>query len=208
MNKILLLLLLASFELFAQNSLHTEHIKDLQKNILTHRIKFYGDNNYKELLPDKGWELKLDVLKIKDTFEISNKKWTFFTVENDNFTYKETTGKNIRTKYFSHGIPEYYKLSKLGLVVLNEKNELIFIGGNFFKTPIAKEFDLSVVDFKTFFKYIRIKLFNFRIDKIKYIKKKKGYLIFRGFSNTIYSEIKIKIDINDFDNIIIEDCSK
>ena len=100
MNRIFLFLALVSFELFAQNSLGAKHIKDLQKNILIHRIKFHNETNYKDLLPNKGWELKLDILKTKDTFDINNKNWTFFIIKNDKFSYIQTTGKNIITKYF------------------------------------------------------------------------------------------------------------
>jgi hypothetical protein len=110
----------------------------------------------------------------------------------------------FKQKTFTHDIPLYFKLSRLSLIAINDKNEILYLGGNFYKTSIANKFNLSITNSSSFSDFLRIKLYNYKIDNFIIIKRNKKSLFFKGFSNLLLRDITVIVDRSNFDNIIIE----
>lgn len=203
MKKSLLIILFLSFKVFAQNQLDEKQIEDLKQNIISYSIKYSKSDNYKEFYPEKGWQLELIINKLKKQFIIENENMVFFEVLNDNFTFKQINGNMITQKTFSHSSSSYYKLSRISLIALNDKNEVFYLGGNFHKTSIADKFQLSIKNSNSFKCFLKIKLYNYDFVDFKELKKNKKAIFFQGYSNVLSKEVKVMIDISNFDNVIV-----
>lgn len=202
-KQLILFLFLISLQVFSQTNLNDTQIQDIKKNILTYRIRYSDNNNYNDIFPDCQQSLKLEFEKLKDTFKIADKKWIFYKVINDNFSFTSTDGRSGSKSIFSHGIPEYYRLSTNNLIAINEKSELVYLGGNFFKTSIADCYHLSMDDYELFEPFLRIKLFNYDIGRLKLVKKRKTYLLFEAYSKILLKKIKIRVNNRNFDDIAV-----
>jgi hypothetical protein len=185
-----------------QNELNENQINDLRKNILAYSIKYSDINSYENFYTKDGWQLDLIITQVKSNF--FGKDMIFYEVINDNFTFKEINGRMITTSTFSHGVPLYYKLSRLSLIALNKENQILYLGGNFHKSSIANEFNLSIENINLFNNFLKIKLYNYNINNFHKVEIYKKNLLFKCFSNTLNKEVKIVVDKSNFDNIKIE----
>lgn len=199
-------ILYLSFFNFFLNSLSAQNLdegklRDIEKNILTYQIRNSHSTSYNDLIPDEGYKLLLKIESIPNTFNLNN-KWKFYYIENDNFKF--SNGKSLIIKTFTHVIPEYYKLSRKSLIATNEKNELIYLGGNFFKNSISDQFILSLKNIESYYPFIRIKLYQYNFEKIKFLRKNRNVILFEAFSNALWRKITIKVNRINPDEIIIE----
>jgi hypothetical protein len=199
-----LLLLFFSIQVFSQKTISKESLEELKNNFLTHRIKYFHSKDYNNLLPSKGWNLELIIEKTIDTFGLNKENWSYFIVRNNNFSYWKMEGKSkiIKESDFKDFTPTYYKLSRESLIALNEKNELICIGGNFFESYTVDHFSLESND--KIYNYLKAKLFNYKLDNIEFYKKTRKNLKFKAFSRALFSEIDIIIDKNNYDNVTVK----
>lgn len=200
-----LLILLFSIQATSQTSLTEGNIDELRDNFLIHRIKYFHSKDYINLLPKNGWKLKLDIEKTIDTFGINKDNWEYFIVKNNNFNLVKIEGKSkiVEESNYKDFTPIYYKLSRLSLIALNDKKELIYIGGNFFESYTVDYFNLSLKNMESFYNYLKAKLFNYKFENIEFCKKRRKYVLFEAFSNTLFSKVKIKIDRENYDNVTI-----
>jgi hypothetical protein len=199
--RILVLLLFYSVTVISQDNLTSEQLTDLKKSILIDAIKYAdkSDEEYKTYYLSDKWTLKLDIQKVKDTFHISNSKWIYFEVINE-FEF-ETSGHRIKTVYI-HGKPIYDNLNKHGLIALDEKNNLLYLGGGFMRSSLSHMFNLKEDD-AAFDKYLKIKFYNYNLEKIKKVKETRQNLIFTAFSRTLMKEIRISANRKNFEDITI-----
>lgn len=196
----LLLLLFCSLNSISQDKLTPEQLTDLKKSILIDAIK-YGNKSDADCkayyLNDKS-TLILDIQKVQDTFHIPNSKWTYFEVIND-FEFQNASAHPIIV--YIHGKPVYDNLNRRNLIALDEKNNLIYLGGGFQKSSVSHLFNLNEDEEDSFYNYLKIKFYNYNIKKIKRVKKNKKYQIFKAYSWTLMKEIKISVNRKNFEDV-------
>ena len=188
---IFLTFLCCSF-MYSQEVLEKQQIEEIEKNILVYRIKNYELGDYRDLLPSNGWSLNLKFGKVRDTFNLKRRDWIFYEVINEN--YETSNGETSTLKTFTHGRPQFYKLSDKSLIAIDKNKNVIFLGGNFYKTSIADLFLLTEKNIISYSKFLHLKLFHYRIELLNFKKNNKKYLIFEAFSNTISRKIIIKVE--------------
>lgn len=192
---------------FSQNS--NEYITDnvinsIEKNIIAKRIldynqvKYYYDININDLILDEGISFYLNFNKI-DFIKFPNKNFVFYNVVNQTGKLIDKKRNEIIYKVSSH---QTYPKEEY-VIGINKKDEhyIYFITGNILKTKIAHEYDLNIDDASSFFSYLKIKLYNYDIVNVQYVKKRKKYMLFRAFSNYLDKVILIKVNREDFDNL-------
>jgi hypothetical protein len=183
--------------------------EDVRKNFLVYRIKHSEGSYYKDLLPDTGWSLKLGFEEVVDTFALNNRNWIYYKVTNDDFTYKENSGRLVTQRtHPDGGIPEYSRLSRTSLIAVDESSNVIFIGGNFFRTSISDNFNISEKNPKSFFPFLRLKYFNYGLENIKFIKKRNHHLNFEAFSGVLQKHVKISVNCQNRDDVYINQASE
>jgi len=202
--KNLLFVFFLTFNVHAQNQLDKYQVEDLRQNIICYSIRYSEIDNYKNFYPEPGWELYLKIVPVKCDINFDNENMIFYEVINENFSFQQINGIMFKQKTFTHDIPLYFKLSRLSLIAINDKNEILYLGGNFYKTSIANKFNLSITNSSSFSDFLRIKLYNYKIDNFIIIKRNKKSLFFKGFSNLLLRDITVIVDRSNFDNIIIE----
>lgn len=184
--------------------LSESHLDELKRNILAYKIRNYESFDYTSSYPTCEWTLVLEVSRIEANFENDNSEFIYFNVINDNFKLVNKMGNEEIKSIFIHNIPNYYKLSRKNLIALDKRNEIFYLGGNFFKSSIADRFTLSIDKVNSFFGFIKVKLYNYGLNNIKFIRKNKKYIIFRAYSNVLLKDVKIKVNKDNFDNILVE----
>lgn len=204
-------------QIHSQNELGIELINDVEKNILIYRISEnrinlnecrYGKPiDFERLLPSKNQSLNYTLTK--SNLKYPNEYIELYEIKTK-FNFVEETklrdGDTIRDEIKFYTSDTAYIEEKF-LIGYSKTNESIFyISGNFFKNCISKDFDLNLKDPTTFKEFLKLKLFSYGIEEIKFVKKRKNYLLFEGYPHPV--KMKIKVDINNFDNIVIEECSK
>ncbi len=185
-----------------------EYLKDIKNNLLSYRIYYLSnivESEYKFttkcLLPGKNEDLVIALENVD--FEFPDKSFKLYKVVNNNYAYHKKI--NDSTVFDNNRGCGYVPYSYNSLVAY-KKGKILFVSGMLFKDPISRHFDLDITDPKTFKNFLKLKLFNYGIQEIKFVKKRKKYLLFEGYPHPV--KMKIKVDINDFDNITIEECSK
>jgi hypothetical protein len=198
------LVLIISLNAYSQSNLSNQQISDLTTNIICYSIRYSNSDNYKQFYPEKGWQLNLKINKLDMENKMINSKYDYYEVINDNFSFVEINGRMSTQKIFTDSTPLFFKLSKFYLVAINENNEILYLGGNFYKTSIADSFNLSVHNSNLFNNFLKIKLYNFKVENFEYIKKNNFFLFFKGFSYVLGKNVKVKISKSNFDNIFVE----
>lgn len=212
-QKILILILfIYNFNCFAQSErilLTSEVKKRIEKNILVGRIvenlnkdNYYDQFKVNEFILDEGWELNLEYTIVND-LSFPNKDYVLFSVINDNYNTVNKREKLISQKISSHTNPNI--LEKEFLIAINKKDSFYihFISGIFLKSEIAYEFELDIDNPDSFFDFLNFKLNNYKLSELKFLKMKKGNLIFECYSKTLRERIRIEVDKKEFDKIEI-----
>ena len=106
---------------------------------------------------------------------------------------------------YSHG---YRRKNQILIGVSKSAPEkLLFISGAIFKNCIQQDFDLNVEKPDSFKLFIKLKLFNYDVKDIKFVKKNKKNIFFEAISKNFIEKIIIKIDRNNFDYIQVKSVS-
>ncbi|MBS1535796.1 MAG: hypothetical protein JST78_12020 [Bacteroidetes bacterium] len=85
--------------------------------------------------------------------------------------------------------------------------KLIFISGEVFKSSISQDFKLDIERPSTFLTFLEFKLFNYNLENIEFVKRKRNYLLFKANSKELTGEkfyIKVKTYHDDFETIQIK----
>ncbi|MFI2743373.1 hypothetical protein ACG2LH_11585 [Zhouia sp. PK063] len=206
---ILILIFIPLFSSYGQSDgFPYEYIKDIKNNLLSYRIYYLSnivESEYefttKCLLPGKNESLVISLDNVD--FEFPDKSFKLYKVVNNNYVYhKKINDSTVLDNKRGCGYVPYSYNS----LVAYKKGKILFVSGMLFKDPISRYFDLDIADPKTFKKFLKLKLFNYGIQEIKFVKKKKKYLLFEGYPYPV--KMKIKVDIKNFDNITVEEYPK
>jgi hypothetical protein len=111
--------------------------------------------------------------------------------------------KNIELYYledklkhsFSHGISIDYIIDETrNLIGIDkEKNIVYFISGAFYKTCIASDFRLDNGEPETYIPFLKLRLYNYWIENIRFEKNNGDFLFFKAYAKSINREILIKV---------------
>lgn len=134
--------------------------------IATNRLFFV------EIWPSKDYQLNAKWEKIDISFPNSEQTLYHVTLQPYIFTNRNTGNVSMGFDFPQFSYDHDY------LVAINKKNEIKFLSGNFFKTPISQYYNLKKDVPESFIEYLKISLFNVSPQKIKYQKRKKHYLLF------------------------------
>lgn len=211
-NKFFLISILVILFCFKANSQSDhfpyEYLKDIKNNLLSYRIYYLSnivESEYKFttkcLLPAKNENLVIALENVD--FKFPDNSFKLYKVFNNNYVYNK---KINDTTVFNNNRGCGYVPYSYNSLIAYKKDKILFISGMLFKDPIARYFNLDIDDPKSFNLFLKFKLFNYGIQEIKFVKKKKKYLLFEGHPHPV--KIKIKVDINNFDNITVEECSQ
>ncbi len=192
-------------------------LNKISKNIIIYRIanyNFYNEDNCKNnikynsenLLPNEDEYLELLTLKeVKYRYPLEG--YSLYSVYNINdYVFKKVNDSTEKYSSYSHGNTFDMLLSKRFLVGIDEKSkEIRYLSGSFFKDCIAHDFNLNIKNSKSFYIFLNIKLFNYDISGILFLKKRKKHLIFRAYAKNLKSDILIKIDRKNYDSIQVKE---
>lgn len=204
------------FELivYSQIKIGNNLISDVEKNIIMYRIKNLDLNyacsyskplNFDRFLPSKNQVLDFSILA--ENLESYNPNITLFSVKTKYFFLKEQNLKNGRKSYseIKFYASDGVTIDNIFLIGFNKKEKrIIYISGNFFKNCIADDFNLNKNDPESFKYFLKLKLFNYNIDKISFQKKKKKYLLFKAYSDELRGYIYVKVNPNNFDMLQVK----
>ena len=128
------------------------------------------------------------------------KKSRNYKIEKSNVIYPKGnielySVEDTQSYTFSDGVPFSFLISTRKLIGINKLNDgLLFISGSFYKTQIAEDFELNSSIPESFIEFLKLKLYNYNIEQIKFIKEKKDFLYFRAYSNVLNVDILIKVN--------------
>lgn len=211
----LLIILLFSNSANSQSTIELDSVskQKILKNVFVYRIAnndFYGDCrlniDYSNaiLLPNNDEYLELIAFQSKQTTYLDNLK--FFVIINKNdfkFKKKSESDKDMKIGY-THDKPNELLISRKFLIAKNTEGKVIYISGSFFKSCISNIFKLSVNNPNSFSEFLKLKLFNYDIEKITFKKKRRKYFLFTAYSKVLKEDIYIKINPKDYDMLQVK----
>lgn len=178
------------------------------KNILIYRIRntFVVENDlyngflkqsvtFLNILPDNGCKFELEINRVFIPYPDSSIRLYTLFKKYDRFVCDSIT---IAPVY------PYFHPDRYFLIGIDNQNEIKFISGNFYLSRIKNSFNLDVNNPTTFYKYLKLKAFQYRVKDIEFVKSKKKQLIFSGYSSELEGFINLTINKSDLDNVIIE----
>ncbi len=175
------------------------------KNILAYHIKYGIDTElglYKgkikkpdyiyRLIPMKNLELVLYISQ-DTTLQYPDKNFKLYRVENPGFSFKMPDDKVIKQNNF-----HTFLADRNYLVAYNPKSEnLKFISGNMFLSPIENDFSIKSDDPGSFYNYLVFRYYNFKLKDLKFYKKKKKNYLYKAYSESIGEEVLITVNLNE-----------
>jgi len=178
---------------------------EVKSNILKYRI-YYLSKEVKDecrfnsycLLPKKGWTLDLNIKKIET--DLFSQEFEIYEIDNKGYTFKKVGDSTTIIDSSGCGTVPYSSTFLVGL----KKGRVISISGMFFKDPIADYFDLKPSNPRTFYKFLKVKLHNYRFDRFSFRRKKTNRLIFDAHYKGIKKPTMIQVDIDNFDKIKVD----
>lgn len=81
--------------------------------------------------------------------------------------------------------------------------QIQYISGQMFLDNISIDFELEEYKPETYIDYIKLKMFDLQVDQLKFLKRKRGKLIFQGYSTFENKELEISVDPNSWNKKII-----
>lgn len=208
-RKAIIIMLFVS-KCYSQNNLDRASINLIEKNMTIYRIYHKGyeisgrsiDIAYalNKYLLDKGEHYDVNIIKLDSLQKKCPKKHIELYVIDNNFYSKiSETSDSKKIVSFTHRMP-YENLLERKILIGYDKSskETIFISGNIFKNCISQDFNLDIKNNASFIVYLEFKLFNYDLNNIRFIKQKKGYLIFEAYSKTLNDVVDIKINLSNF----------
>ena len=189
---------------FFQNKPLTSAIKSkIEKNILIGRIinSINKDDyyvSYGSYFLEKGSHLDLKYERLDTISFPKDSSYVFYRVINIDFN---TVSKNFTSVTVRTGRRQEKEILTLNYLVAIKNDDILFIGGMFNKSYIADKFYLNKPLIYNYL--IKLRLFNYSISKIKFIKKDRRYLYFTAFSVFLQKKIRIKIDRKSIDKIFV-----
>jgi hypothetical protein len=206
---ILVVLIYHTFITYGQ-LITSEVLTEIEKNIIYYRAV---ESYLKHTEIDESNHFKIKNEYLEDKFPTGNQKLSVVSrrisevFPDTNIILYEIINRNEAVINLGTGIIETtyrnnHCFCEVFLVGFNSKsNQIVYIGGNFFRDRIYHYFDLSVTNPHTFDKYLKLKYYNYNLSKIKLIKKRKKYLIFRGFSEISKEYFYFKVGTKPVHNI-------
>lgn len=202
--RLIILLHLMFFPLIPKAQvINTETLDKVRKNILSYHIRYslpydigladdgcllVQDGKYKfEWLSSLGnLSLRLLVSQCSElSYPLSDYK--LFEIKKHKFGFVDKDGV---LKYLSDMTS--FTSDEKYLIAINDSNQIKFISGNMFLHRISEDFDFQ--NDSGIINYIRIRLYNYELDNIDFIKKRKGIIYLKAFSKSENLNTIIKID--------------
>lgn len=201
-------LLLLSCVLLASFCYGQGDIKNrIAKNILAYHIRYGLDaeigvksnqlrsiNYLNKLVPFCDYELELYLTE--DTvmlYPIDGYK--IYNVENPGFTFSSPKEKIKINNFHS------FMADRLYLIAYNKAmDDLKFISGNMFLSPVSVDFNVSSEKPDSLLKYLNYRYYNYKLKEISYLKKKRNVIFYKAFSKTLNEELFITVNILDLND--------
>lgn len=211
MNKISIIFILI-FQFGWSQDLPKNVIKEFERNLVAYKIRYIYDDsfcfsNFNEEIGrfylESQEEYIFDFHRVDNLYYPQGKLQLYAIFDN----YYQKRKFDSQDKYeveFIHGIGYSTKLSSKGLIGISDKNEVFYIAGPVFKNCIAKDFNLNLDKKSSFNDFLKMKLFNYKISNIKFKKRRKKFILFKAYSDSLKGNIYIKIDTKDYDNIHVK----
>jgi hypothetical protein len=187
-------------------------VDDFQKNLTAYRITYtYGENfcfsSFKDQIGrfflDKDEGYIFEFYEVDDLYYPKGKMKLYAVF--DNFYQKRKLNSNNEYGVeFIHGVGYSAKISSKSLIGISNKNEIFYISGPVFKNCIANDFNLDLKDVKTFALFLSFKLFNYKISDIVLKRKRRKYILFTAYSDSLKDDVLVKINSKDFDDIQVK----
>lgn len=211
---ILGIVFLLKLNLHSQTNISEDLINDIEKNILIYRVNnldlrnvcTYGKPlNFDKLLPSKNQTLSYNM--ILDSLTNYNSDVTLFKLSTKYYFLEE---KKLKNGSFTYNEVKFQTSDDINIynefLVGYSRNDkkLIYISGDFFKSCIAENFNLNENKPNSFKQFLKLKLYNYSIEKISFQKNKKKFMLFKAYSNKLNEDIHIKVNPDDFDMLQVK----
>lgn len=186
---------------------------EIEKNIIAYRLSlldnstcYFGLPDIEGLIPNHDQRLIFSLSRVDRFFP--RKNYQLYEIETK---YSYSGIEKVKTKHDT--ISNLYVIDfPISTITGNRKfligidtssKKVIFIAGDFFKNCIADDFDLSVDNPNSFYEYLKFKLHDWDIEKVRFSKNKRKYLLFKALTKDS-KEVIIKVMKYNFDNLQIK----
>jgi hypothetical protein len=166
-----------------------DHELELKKgNVLAGKIPFF-----EKYLQREGNDL---VIEFKEShIEYPKSGYKIYQIKKKDLIFSQDS----TLKYYTFN-SFFFDEDYLVAVDSGDKN-IQFLSENFFLTAIANDFALDKNRPSTFNSYLKIRFNHIGANGIKYLKKKKGQLVFKAYSEIAKQDVNLYVDEYDFDNV-------
>ncbi|WP_316634722.1 hypothetical protein [uncultured Flavobacterium sp.] len=210
-NTLLYFLFSISISLFAQKVSDVQKLKIINKNMSAYRFYYFNhigcDNEpmsfINSYLLQENEEYDIEIVNIEEKYP--NESFELYKVVNNYYTILRNSNNTVSKISYYDGKTNEQILSEKILIAFDKKTEkLIFVSGNVFKNCISNDFNLNKKEPNSFFNFLFLKLYNYSIENLEFIKTRKNFLFFKGYSQSLKDNVSIKVNIDDFDEIQIK----
>jgi hypothetical protein len=155
---------------------------------------FDNMNNYffDSCLPDKGFKLDMKITKLDWKYPVDG--YSVYEIKLNGLSFVNELSGKIKTTLQIDGSLKH-SLSRYYLLCINGEKIIKFISGSYFLNNISNDFKLDINNLKSYIDYLKFRNFEDQIDEIIYFKKKRGKLLFKGYSKEFQKNVILYVDI-------------
>jgi hypothetical protein len=142
-------------------------------------------------LPNTGFRMMMEINKLDWEYPIDG--YHVYRIKLNGLTFKSDSLRLIETTLQIDGPPGGTATNYL--LCINDKGVIKFISGNYFLHDVSRDFKLDDKSPESYVKYLKFRTFEDQIDQITYLKRKRGNLIFTGYSTEFKRKVQLSVNI-------------
>lgn len=154
---------------------------------------------FQKLMPADG-QLETEIMPYNGDLSYPDKDYQLLTIHLPGFKVIRPDNMSITTHLHAFRFDDDY------LIAYNPKNASIkYISGNFFKSPIAQDFELDNNRPESFFSYLRLRCYAMNPGNISFRRKDEKGIYFTVYSNILNIDAEVFIGYNDHETVKVTD---
>lgn len=108
----------------------------------------------------------------------------------------------IRTRRLIDGILTNRFLIAVDTSKTGNEFAIKYLSGKMFLDNLSDDFKLNVEDPESFLDYIKLRMFDYDVEQIKFLKRRRKKLFYTGYSNITNQELILSVDLASWNNKI------
>ncbi|MGN7819740.1 hypothetical protein ACTJJB_06390 [Chitinophaga sp. 22536] len=159
----------------------------------------FSKSIFQKLMPVDG-QLETEITPYNGALLYPDRDYQLFAVHLPGFKTIHPNGMSTTVRLHAFRFDDDY------LIAYNRKNTTIkYISGNFFKSPVTRDFELDINRPESFFPYLELRCYSMQPGHISFLRKDEKGLYFNVYTNFLNIDVEVFVSYDNHEKVNVTD---